>query len=256
MGTEKLWFWRRNLALALDFLPYSLLFVIVITFLFGSNRDAVRLEGFGVTTSSCRPGKLDPSVLEAGKAMMPDVVWNQAAFCEVNSFGVVPNRFVQLARVEKGADNITRSVSVNVPVDETGRASKPIYLDWVGYIGFVAAVLGFQAFSARQATPGMRLLRIRLVAEDGGPASLKRVVLRLLYATLICLTILASVFFPVWMIATRGLSAWLMLPAIFIALALHLIWWLPFELKRSLPRAPLHDIWAGTRIARVSAKPT
>lgn len=252
MGAEKLWYWRRNFAIALDFLPYSLLFVILIALVFGNSRDTVRLEGFGITTSQCGPGKLDPSVLEAGKAMMSDVIWNQAAFCETSSFGVAPNRFVHLARVEKGADKVTRSIAVQVPVDDAGRAVKPIYVDWIGYIGFVAAVLGFQGFSRWQATPGMRLMGIRLVAEDGSPAGPKRAFLRLLYAALLCVTLFVALFVPIWLIATYGQSIWLMLPACFIALALYLIWWRPFELKRALPRAPLHDIWAGTRIVRLS----
>ncbi len=85
MGAEKLWFWRRMLATWLDFLAYSLVFVIFVVLAFGS-RDSIRLQGFGITTSHCGPVKLDPSVLAQGRKQMPDVQWNQAALCEVSSF--------------------------------------------------------------------------------------------------------------------------------------------------------------------------
>ncbi|WP_293812442.1 RDD family protein [uncultured Bosea sp.] len=250
-GTEKLWYWRRHLAIGLDFLPFALILVVLTVLFFGGNSDRVRLDGFGVSVSRCGPGKMDQSVLDAGNAMMSGVVWNQAAFCDISAFGIASNRIVHLARVEKGADNITRTVSVKVPVDDGGRSVSPFYLDWIGYLAFVAAIVGFQA-TRWQATPAMRLLRIRLVANNGEPAGVKRSFLRLIYAALLSLAVTAVFFGPLWLIVAGGYSPWLMLPALLIALTLYLSWWCPFALKRSLPRAPLHDVWAGTRIVRVA----
>ncbi|WP_336813713.1 RDD family protein [Bosea sp. MMO-172] len=251
-GTEKLWYWRRHLAIGLDLLPFALILVLLTVLFFGSNSDRVRLDGFGLSVSRCGPGKVDQSVLDAGNAMMSGVAWNQAAFCDISAFGISSNRIVRLARVEKGADNITRTVFVTVPVDDGGRSVSPFYLDWLGYLAFVVAIACFQA-SRWQATPAMRLLRIRLVADSGEPAGVKRSLLRLIYAALLGLAVIAVLSGPLWLVIAYGYSPWLMFPALLIALTLYLSWWRPFALKLSLPRAPLHDIWAGTRIIRVSS---
>lgn len=254
-GTEKLWYWRRNLALWLDFLPFALLFTLLFTVLSGAASDSFRLSGFGITMSRCGPGTLNASVVEAGTAMMPGVAWNQAAFCEISSFGLAANRIVHLIRAEKGADSVTRTVSVTIPIDAAGQRVNPYYLDWVGYLAFVAVVLAFQT-SPWRATPAMRLFRIQLTTDNGDPVGFKRAVLRLIYATLLLVAVIIVAFAPIWLVAVDGWSAWLAAPGLAAALAGYLAWWRPFELKRSLPRAPLHDLWAGTRIVRISAKAT
>ncbi len=60
---------------------------------------------------------------------------------------------MRLARVDKGTDDVIRSVSVDVAVDDLGRATKPFFLDWIGYLGFLAAILACQTLSPWQATP-------------------------------------------------------------------------------------------------------
>lgn len=251
-GAEKIWYWRRHLAVGLDFIAFALIFVALVAMLFGTESNVVRLHGFGLTVSYCDAGTLDPSAVAAGNAMMPGVTWNQAAICVVSSFGLVRNRVVHLARIEKGADKVTRTFAVTVPVDAAGKVVRPFYLDWIGFAVFLAATIAFQA-SSWQATPAMRLLRLRIVAEDGGRVGWKRLLLRLVYAALIMLAVVSAFAVPMLLVIFFGVTLWVTFPGILAAVIGYILWWRPFEYKPSLPRAPFHDILAKTRIVRAGA---
>jgi uncharacterized RDD family membrane protein YckC len=254
IGAEKIWYWRRHLAIGLDFVAFALVFVALAALIFGSESNVVRLGGFGLTVSYCQAGTLDPSAVITGNAMMPGVTWNQAAICVVSSFGLARDRVAHLARVEKGADKVTRTVAVKVPIDAAGKAVRPFYLDWIGYVVFVAVMIAFQA-SRWQATPAMRLLRLRVIADDGGRAGWKRLLLRLIYAALIMLAVIAVFAGPVVLVVLYEFSAWVALPGIIAAVIGYILLWRPFEYKPSLPRAAFHDILAKTRVIRVVAAP-
>jgi uncharacterized RDD family membrane protein YckC len=246
---KKLWFWRRMIAVSLDFIPVSLIFVALFVMLVGGNSDKARLSGFGVSTSACAEAKPSAEVVSAGDRMMPGVVWNAAALCRVTSFGVAEDRFVRLARIEQPTKNVTTTQAVAVSVDASGNPISPFYLDWLGFLLFLAAYLAFVT-SRLQATPAMRLLGIKLIGQEGERAGLKPVALRLLYACIPLLVIVAIGFGSLWLIAVKGISGWLIPADLIMSLLIGFCWWHPYSVRPTLPRAPLHDILAGTRIIR------
>lgn len=251
---QKLWFWRRSFAVTIDFIAASLIFVLAFTLATGGASDTLRLGGFGVTTRACQPTKVSPEALAAGNEMMPGVAWTNAAQCNIRSFDVTDNRIVVLARHDKQPNGVVFTRSVTIPVDTSGNPMSPFYLDWVGIALFLVASFVFLS-SRLRATPGMKLMKLQLVTEAGGKAGLKAVILRFLFAYIPVVLIIALGFGTLWLVGVLSLSTWLLVPTIFAALIIALAWWRPFELRRSLPRAPLHDIWAGTRIVRAAPPP-
>ena len=235
--------------MSLDFIAVSLVFVLLFVVLVGGASDKARLSGFGVSTSICEDTKASTDVVDIGNRMMPGVTWTTTALCRVTSFGLAQDRFVQLARIESPTENVTTTQAVSVPVDASGGPVSPFYLDWLGYLLFAATYLAF-VISHWQATPAMRLLGIKLVGHNGGRAGFKRAILRMLYACVPIVVIFAVVFGGVWLINQPFVSTWLLVPTVLISLLVPFFWWRPFSLRPSLPRAPLHDIWAGTRIIR------
>jgi uncharacterized RDD family membrane protein YckC len=251
---QKLWFWRRSFAVAIDFVAASLIFVLAFALLISGTSDTLRLSGFGVTTRACEPAKVSPEALAVGNKMMPGVAWTNAAQCNIRSFDITDNRIVVLARHDKQPNGVVFTRSVSVPVDTSGNPVSPFYLDWLGLVLFLAASLIFLT-SRLRATPGMKLMKLQLVTKHGEKAGLKAVILRFLFAYVPVVLIIALVLGTLWLVGMLGLSTWLLVPALFAALVIVLAWWRPFELRRSLARAPLHDIWAGTRIVRVAPPP-
>lgn len=235
--------------MSLDFIAVSLVFVLLFVVLVGGASDKARLSGFGVSTSICADTKASTEVVDIGNRMMPGVAWTTAALCRVTSFGIAQDRFVQLARIERPKENVTTTQAVSVPVDASGGPVSPFYLDWLGYLLFAATYLAF-VISRWQATPAMRLLGIKLVGRDGERAGLKPAVLRLLYACVPLVVMIAVVLGGLWLVNRPFVSIWLLAPTLLISLLIPFFWWRPFSLRPSLPRAPLHDIWAGTRIIR------
>ncbi|MGW9331867.1 RDD family protein [Bosea sp. NPDC055594] len=248
---QKLWFWRRSIAVAIDFVAASLIFVLAFTLVTSGTSDTLRLSGFGVSTRACEPTKVSPEALAAGNRMMPNVAWTNAAQCNIRSFGVTDNRVIILARHDKQPNGIVLTRSVSVPVGTNGNPVSPFYLDWVGLALFLIASFIFLS-SRLQATPSMKLMKLQLATASGEKAGLKAVILRFLFASIPVVLTMAASFGAFWLIGAFNLSPWLLVPTIFAAFIIALAWWRPFELRRSLPRAPLHDIWAGTRITRPS----
>ncbi|CAN7271126.1 RDD family protein [Bosea sp. LjRoot90] len=251
---QKLWFWRRSFAVTIDFIVASLIFVLAFTLLTSGTSDTLRLGGFGMITRICGPTKVSPEALAAGNKMMPGVDWTNAAQCNIRSFDITDNRVIVLARHDKQANGAVFTLSVSVPVDTSGNPVSPFYLDWFGLALFLFASLIFLT-SRLRATPGMKLMKLQLVTKDGEKAGLKAVILRFLFAYIPVVLIIALGFGTLWLVGVLSLSTWLLAPAFFAALVIALTWWRPFELRRSLPHAPLHDIWAGTRIVRVAPTP-
>lgn len=248
---EKLWFWRRGLAVGLDFLAVSLIFVLVFSAVAGTTSDRFRLSGLGLTSSECREIKPSQAVLDAGSRVMPGVAWTKTTLCSGSSFGLASDRIVQLSREDRVRDNVTYTSLANVPVDAAGDPVDPIYLDWLGILLFVIASVLF-VISPMQATPALRLLGLKLVTANGGRAGPAAALLRLVYATAAMAAGLAIAFGAFWLVAFKGLSAWL-LALVFPGLAAaFVIWWRPFSIRPDLPRAPLHDIWAGTSFVKAT----
>ncbi|POR56759.1 RDD family protein [Bosea psychrotolerans] len=251
---QKLWFWRRSFAVAIDFVAASLIFVLAFTLVTSGTSDTLRLSGFGIVTRSCGPAKVSPAVLAAGNEAMPGVDWTTAAQCNISSFGITQNHIIVLARSEKQKNSVVITHSVSVPVDTAGNPASPFYLDSLGLLLFLVAGLIFLA-SRLRATPGMKLMGLQLVTADGERAGLKAVFLRLVYAYIPVVLVIALGIGTFLLVGAYNLSAWLLAPAFFAAVIVALSWWRPFELRRSLPRAPLHDIWASTRIVRAAPQP-
>lgn len=250
----KLWYWRRVIAVSLDFVAASLIFVLAFSAIAGTASDRFRLSGLGVTSSECRETKPSQAVLDAGSRAMPGVAWTRTTLCSGASFGLARDSVVQLSREDRVRQNVTYTSLANVPVDAAGNPVDPAYLDWLGILLFAIASALF-VVSPMQATPALRLLGLRLVTANGGRVGLAAALLRLVYATAAMAAGLAIAFGAFWLVAFKGLSAW-SLALVFPGLAAaFVIWWRPFSLRPDLPRAPLHDIWAGTRIIRLAPAP-
>ncbi len=251
---QKLWFWRRGFAVAIDFIAASLIFVLAFSAIAGTASDRFRLSGLGATSSECRETKPSQAVLDAGSRTVPGIPWTKTTLCDNASFGLVRDRIVQLSREERVRDNVTYTSWAEVAVDAAGNPVDPAYLDWLGILFFVAASVLF-VISPTQATPALRLLGLKLVTANGGRVGLAAALLRLVYAVAAMALGLAIAFGAFWLLAFKGLSPWslaLVFPGLAVAFV---IWWRPFSVRPELPRAPLHDIWAGTRIVRVAPAP-
>ncbi|MGX1787539.1 hypothetical protein ACWIGM_12395 [Bosea sp. NPDC055332] len=250
----KLWYWRRVIAVSLDFVAASLIFVLAFSAIAGTASDRFRLSGLGVTSSECRETKPSQAVLDAGSRTMPGIIWTKTTLCDGTSFGLVRDRIVQLSREERIRDNATQTSWASVAVDAAGNPVDPTYLDWLGILFFVAVSVLF-VISPMQATPALRLFGLRLVASDGGRVGLAAALLRLVYGAAATALGLAIAFGVFWLVVTKGLTAWL-LALVFLCLATaYAVWWRPFSVRPDLPHAPLHDILAGTRIVRVAPTP-
>gem|GEM_PF-1517409 len=146
---------------------------------------------------------------------------------------------------------MTQTVSVTVPVDANGRAESAIYVDWVAWLLMIAAWV-LLVSSRVQATPGMKLLKLKLADVRGERVGWLRAAGR-------CAILLAILGLNATIIMSGlqygfsnqgGLG--FILFVIGVALLLNVVVFFPWWFVRRLPRAPLFDILAGTRVVKVA----
>lgn len=252
----KLWFWRRLLASMIDVILGALVFTLLFVMVFGSSSDRVRLRDFVVSERHCSSTKASDEVRAVAEKSVPNATWTREVVCTVTSFGLAEDRSVLLEQREQ-RDGMVITRLASVPVDEAGRPVTPFYADWIGYAFALAGIVAFLA-SRMQATPGLRLLGLRLEMADGTRPTLRTVVVRELCILILPFLIALPFLFIAWGLVTglaagaigSGTAFAFVVLLVLSAWALLFLWWRPFTIRSEWPRAPLHDVLARTRMVR------
>ncbi len=167
-------FWRRFLAVVLDWLIVGTLVTGVVVAAYPATGGAVRMNQPPMRFTVCQPSTLpagfDPAMAIPGvdPALQARIMGDPADFrpnqiteCVISLFGLEVDRQRTISQVwQDGA--VTRSISYNVPVDASGTVATPLYLDnaigpamlvllalmeWLFGVSFGKAVTGLRVFA-------------------------------------------------------------------------------------------------------------
>ena len=240
-------FWRRLLALLIDFIIISLPFQVAVAILFAATSGRIQ-QTFGLYYANCSMLQ----TLPGGLAPQPPAGWNFARECNVYLFGGQTAKTLRVGRAtEEGAT--TKTVGRDYMLDRDGRPIDGLSADWIVIIAFVGYLL---AMETRVGTSlGDRAMRIRVVdatvpTTPGVP--LRKIVTRYL-------AVLVG-FLPMWAVALAYLGGYGAdleeIPASFFtwlwitgAAAFGWIVFLSVQIIRK--RDPLYDRIAGTAVVRI-----
>jgi uncharacterized RDD family membrane protein YckC len=242
---EKIWFWRRAFAFAIDSILAQIIIVIAVLLIWGGKSDTVRLASSLIAKTNCQQIATDGPARPAADLNMPGRKWNAAFSCEIRNFDILEHRFVRhIEQTQVG--NATYRYFTDVPVTEAGQ---PVNVWLADDIAFVLILFGtaFFQMSRLQATPGMKFLSINLQNFDGSRPRWKSITYRI---AIVMAAIIAIVLGFVISIYFQILNLFTILTFMLLVFAGTLFWWRP-DLIAPVPRAPVHDLIANTRIRHV-----
>lgn len=252
-------FWRRFLAVVLDWLIVGTLVALIAVTGYRATDGLIRMASPPVRISTCAPAEVpkgfDPAAPIAGvdpalqARLMGDPAEfrpNQVTQCTVTLFGLELDRRSRVAQVSRDG-NVTRSIFYDIPVNADGSvAARYVYLDnAIGPLLLVLLVLteGLFGFS-----PGKVLVGLRVRRPDETRASPAAVVLRngLLYGPFAVFSLFSTALTSGWIAASMittvaGVAVTAVMVLWLIALLVGLI--------RGRPD-PFWDVWSGTRVVR------
>lgn len=253
-------FWRRFLAVVLDWLVIGLLVTGAVVVAYPATDGAVRMSQpplrFAVCQPSTIPAGFDPAMAIPGvdPALQARIMGDPADFrpnqiteCVVSLFGLETDRQRTISQVRQEG-NVTRSTSYNVPVDASGAVVSPLYLD--NAIGpamliLLALMEGLFGVSFGKAVTG---LRVRARDADGRRASFAGGLVRnlLIYGPFAAFSLFSLATVVGWI--PGGLPSMIAGGALMVLMLGWLIALL-VGLIRGRPD-PFWDVWSGTRVVR------
>jgi uncharacterized RDD family membrane protein YckC len=223
---------QRLLAMALDVIVASILVAAI---------------GLAATAASGGKLRINNSVARAVACAAADNEPAGVLRCEFSILGFVYDRTLELPPSRDGGP-------VRIPLDAAGAPTKAIYLD--GLLPFALALYCLYFEQRFGATPGKRVMYLRVRSRDGAPLRLSQTARRLL--RLVAVAGLGSLNVPHAASASLryqfglttsfefGAASWLAdsISKVGIVYGLGLI------LTALLRMSPLHDLWAGTEVVR------
>ncbi len=236
-------FWRRLLALAVDLMLAGLIATLVMWPLLRENTDRIRIAMPGFRLSVCQDGTfITPQMAEY---LQRDRVL-AVRYCRDRAWWVENGYRAELLLERERKGNVTRSLTANVPVDSQGRPVAPVTPDPIIALFLLIAGGAFCLVRWGGATPGKRLLGLRVVLPGPGSA-LRRETVK---------------FLPLAMLVTAGtlLPPGLYMPPgpvgpalIWVTVLAFLFWYylLPFFTGERRAR---WDRWAGSRVERPGSR--
>lgn len=244
------YYFRRISSFFIVYLLFSAVFVAIFVLVAGFVSFPLRFGNLGIVSSTCKSAVLDPAVLEVAGKSHPGIVWHATGYCDRLLFGISRDRVAVLQHVQRqGA--MTQTASVTLPVDASGKPESAIYVDWVGWL-LMIAVWVLLVSSHFQATPGMKLLKLKLADVHGERVGSIRAAARCaILLAIVSLNAIIITFGLQYAFANQG-GVGSMLFVGGMVLLLNFFVFFPWWAMRRLPHAPLFDIMAGTRMLRAA----
>jgi hypothetical protein len=167
-------FWRRLAAAAADVVLAVIVASLAGVLLYGASDGKLRSSTLFRTTR-CQPMRaISVKLLEGVRA--PRGARPVAAQLCVNAMlGLETSRHATVV-LQSQEGEVTRSLAYSRPVDRKAEPVRPIILDWVYPLGFIAIMSLCEGLAG--ATPGKRALGLRVVGEGGGRLGLPGALLR------------------------------------------------------------------------------
>jgi len=167
-------FWRRLAAAVVDVVLLVVVASLAGVLLYGASDGKLRSSTL-VRTTRCQPARtLSVKLLEGVRA--PRGARPVAAqLCENTLLGLETSRHATVVLQAQDGE-VTRSLAYSRPVDRKAEPIRPIILDWVYPLAFIAIMSLSEAWLG--ATPGKRAFGLKVVAEGDGRLGLARALLR------------------------------------------------------------------------------
>jgi len=243
---EPLWFWRRVAATIIDCAWITFAVVFLVWLFFGPMSDHVRASGLGFTWRHCDQIAPSAAVVSAANAAWPNRNWNAAILCEVTSYGLAKDRFVEVIEVIR-KDNVTTRFGVTVHIDAKNNVVYPISANWAA-LGLIIFTFAIFPATRMMASPGLYLMRRKIVHIDGSPLSISQAVVRMLASLVPFLLAAVIAAVVLWRGFAGDISLFTFLLSIAAIAAMHMLWWKPEWIGYGQRRAAIHDLWCGTEV--------
>lgn len=239
-------FWRRLAATVVDYVLAALAALLVLWPFLGDT-DRLRLDPDLVINSLCYDVTGQPP--QAWFDILGDHRLDGAVVCDAWVMGIPNGRTATLFFDGRQSGAITTQSNISFPVDQDGNPVAPVFPQGPIVAGLLI-LLGGAMLARRGATPGKRLMGLRVVAEEGRAVrGIQREALK--YALLLVQIVLAIIA----LLAPQGvlsmlteigsLPGLLVMGAVFLAFVWFYVWpWLRWR------GAMRWDAWLGQRVLR------
>lgn len=239
-GTRDL-FWLRICASAIDIALGVVVASLAAVLLYAASDGKLRSSTL-VKTIGCQPVRSISAKVFQGVPAPPGSRPVAGKLCVISMAGLETARYLTI-ELQGQEGEVTRSLAFSRPVDRKGNPVAPMILDWVYPLAFILIMTLGEGLSG--ATPGKRLLGLRVTSANGGRLALPRALLR----NAIKYGGAALVLIAPLVVAVTGLRlpqlAYYISVGVFGLLVLAPI----AMLAEAGPRA-LYDRWAGAEVVR------
>jgi uncharacterized RDD family membrane protein YckC len=244
-GLPRAGFWRRWLAVIIDWIVVILPFQAVAAILFAVTAGGVQMNmGF---VRVCEPASI-PQALDPP----PPHDSNFANACRVSLFGATTGSTLTVGRITHEGTTTT-NVNRVYSVDADGKPNNATSIDWIGQLTFLAYLVAMICKTGR--TLGARVAKVRVVdaAEPGTPGvPLRKAIIRYLVMIIGVAPMFAVLIYQVVAaggspdaMATRSFFMWFAAAGL-----LGGIWTLVLVVQVARKTDPVYDRLAGTAVLR------
>jgi hypothetical protein len=238
-------FWRRWLAVLIDWIVVIFPFQVVAAVLFAMTAGGVQMNnGF---FRFCEPANI-PQAL----APPPPHDSNFANACRVSLFGATTGSTLTVGRITRQGSTTT-NVNQVYTVDADGKPNNATSIDWIGQLAFIAYLFVMACKTGK--TLGARAVKVRVVdtAQPGTPGvPFGKVIIRYLAMTIGFLPMLAVLLYAdvagggnADAMFTGGFFLWFMYAGVPAA-----IWVVVLVIQIARKTDPVYDRLAGTAVVR------
>jgi uncharacterized RDD family membrane protein YckC len=238
-------FWQRAFALTVDAFVVHIATALVGLMLFQPTHGAVRIAEIPLGKSRvCASVTVDRNTL----ALPAELAVSRAAVCVSSVLGLVHDRWLEVTD-QRQSGSVTSIRAITLPLDETGRVMRAVYLDylWIFILAFYLLVL--EGMSGT--TLGKRVLGVQIRSPGRGRPTLAAVCRRLIIRFLpilpvVPLVVVAMASGPMAVLLLWS-RYWLIVMALCAVSAVTFVVLLVNFVSASInDDLPWHDRWAGT----------
>lgn len=167
-------FWRRLAAGAIDVALIVLLAGVASVALYAASEGKLRTST-PFRYVRCQPVRSISVHLLQGVALPPGARPVAGQVCTASAAGFETSRYATVA-LQAQQGEVVETMAFSRPVDRRGEPVAPVILDWAWPVAFILLVALLEGLFG--ATPGKRLLGLKLVGPEGGRLGLGRALVR------------------------------------------------------------------------------